>query len=119
MVKSELIRSLCSENPMLTPGEIEMIVSTFFDRITEHLAIGGRVELRGFGVFSARLRQAHTGRNPLTGATVAVNAKYAPHFKPSKDMNRQLTVNIADLQEGATSRNEISQLCVLDSEHEG
>lgn len=105
MIKSELIQSLRREFPTLAINEIETIVLLFFERIMEHLAAGGRVELRGFGVFSARLRQARAGRNPQTGTAVEVNAKKVPHFKPSKSMNERLTGSLDPIQDGSDCRN--------------
>ena len=92
MIRSELIQLLFDENPELTPKEIEKIVTTFFDAINAQLAAGGRVELRGFGAFSTRARDARTGRNPRTGAAVKVGAKRVPYFKPGKEMRARLNV---------------------------
>jgi integration host factor subunit beta len=69
-----------------------MIVSTFFNEITDRLAAGGRVEIRGFGAFSTRARDARTGRNPRTGEAVDVDAKRVPYFKPGKEMRSRLNV---------------------------
>jgi integration host factor subunit beta len=69
-----------------------MIVSTFFNEITDRLAAGGRVEIRGFGAFSTRARDARTGRNPRTGEAVDVDAKRVPYFKPGKEMRARLNV---------------------------
>ena len=68
MIKSELIKRIASQNPQLYERVIEKVVKTIFDEMVEALRRGDRVELRGFGAFSARLREAHTGRNPRTGA---------------------------------------------------
>ena len=92
MIRSELVQKLCEQNPDLTPREVELIATTFFDCIVERLADGGRVELRGFGAFSTRARDARTGRNPRTGDTVAVDAKRVPYFKPGKEMRARLNV---------------------------
>jgi len=62
----------------------------FFEEITSRLAEGGRVELRGFGTFSTRQREARTGRNPRTGEAVSVPAKKVPYFKPGKEMRERL-----------------------------
>jgi integration host factor subunit beta len=67
MIKSELIAKLASENPHLTQKDVERVVSVIFERMTEALVGGGRVELRGFGAFSVRARPARAGRNPRTG----------------------------------------------------
>lgn len=90
MIRSELLAALSRENPGLRMEEIEKIVGTFFDEIAARLASGGRVELRGFGAFSTRSRDARTGRNPRTGETVSVPGKKVPYFKPGKEMRARL-----------------------------
>ncbi len=92
MIRSELVQMLAADNPGLSIREIDQIVSIFFDEISQRLAEGGRVELRGFGAFSTRARDARTGRNPRTGETVAVDAKRVPYFKPGKEMRLRLNV---------------------------
>lgn len=90
MIRSELLQLLAKENPGLRAEEIEKVVSTFFDEIAGRLASGGRVELRGFGAFSTRARDARTGRNPRTGSKVSVPGKKVPYFKPGKEMRARL-----------------------------
>jgi integration host factor subunit beta len=90
MIRSELVQTLANANPGLSLRDIDQIVSVFFDTITEQLAKGGRVELRGFGAFSTRDRDGRTGRNPRTGESVAVEAKRVPYFKPGKEMRDRL-----------------------------
>ena len=92
MIRSELVQRLSDEHRTLSPREVETIVSTFFDEITGRLAEGGRVEIRGFGAFSTRPRDARTGRNPRTGETVDVDAKRVPYFKPGKEIRARLNV---------------------------
>ena len=92
MIRSELVQKLCELNPELTTHDVETIVTTFFDEITDRLAENGRVELRGFGAFSTRARDARVGRNPRTGETVDVDAKRVPYFKPGKEMRARLNV---------------------------
>ena len=92
MIRSELVQKLCLDFPDLTQREIESVVSAFFDSITEQLASGGRVELRGFGAFSTRQRDARIGRNPRTGEAVDVDAKRVPYFKPGKEMRERLNI---------------------------
>lgn len=92
MIRSELVQRLSEQNPELSLRDIEAIVATFFDNISARLAENGRVELRGFGAFSTRARDARTGRNPRTGETVAVDAKRVPYFKPGKEMRSRLNV---------------------------
>ena len=90
MTKSELIAQLAAENPHLRQPDIELIVATIFDEITAALARGDRVELRGFGAFSAKRRDARTGRNPRTGAAVPVAGKAVPYFKPGKELRERI-----------------------------
>ena len=92
MIRSELVQKLCSDFPDLSQREVENVVSALFDSITDQLAQGGRVELRGFGAFSTRQRDARTGRNPRTGEAVAVDAKRVPYFKPGKEMRERLNL---------------------------
>lgn len=92
MIRSEMVKRLADTHPDLSDGDIEAIVSTFFEEIVKRLAAGGRVELRGFGAFSTRSRTARTGRNPRTGETVDVTAKRVPYFKPGKEMRTRLNV---------------------------
>lgn len=93
MIRSELIQRLAEENKDLTLGEVERIVELFFSEITQQLAKGGRVELRGFGAFTTRARDARTGRNPRTGETVAIHAKKVPFFKPGKEIRERLNAD--------------------------
>jgi len=90
MTKSELIQKLAEKNPHLFLRDIEKIVETVFDQISEALARGDRVELRGFGAFSIKHRDARTGRNPRTGETVQVEAKRLPFFKTGKALRERL-----------------------------
>ncbi|WP_066658615.1 MULTISPECIES: integration host factor subunit beta [unclassified Sphingomonas] len=92
MIRSELVQMLATDNPDLSAREIERIVDIFFEEITARLAADGRVELRGFGAFSTRARDARTGRNPRTGEAVDVEAKRVPYFKPGKEMRLRLNV---------------------------
>lgn len=93
MIRSELLQSLAASNPDLRPEEVEQVVDIFFDEISARLAEGGRVELRGFGTFSTRSREARTGRNPRTGESVDVAAKAVPYFKPGKEMRERLNTD--------------------------
>lgn len=91
MLRSELVGQLQEEMAPLRAELVEQGVEIVFDEIAQSLAQGGRVELRGFGAFSVRKRDARTGRNPRTGATVKVAAKRVPFFKPGKEL--RLKVN--------------------------
>jgi integration host factor subunit beta len=90
MTKSELIAELAAANPHFLAGDVEKIVNTIFDEIAAALAAGARVELRGFGAFTVKHRHARTGRNPRTGAAVAVDAKAVPFFKAGKELRERV-----------------------------
>ena len=90
MTKSELVDRLAEANPHLLQRDVEVIVGTIFDEITDALSRGDRVELRGFGAFSVKHRPARTGRNPRTGAHVSVDQKSVPFFKTGKEMRERL-----------------------------
>ena len=90
MIRSELLQALAKDNPELRAEEVEQVLDIFFDEIAARLAEGGRVELRGFGAFSTRERDALTGRNPRSGDSVSVPAKRVPYFKPGKEIRERL-----------------------------
>ena len=90
MIRSELLQTLADENPELKASDVEKMLDCFFEAICAQLAQGGRVELRGFGAFSTRKRDARVGRNPRTGEAVDVPSKRVPYFKPGKDMLARL-----------------------------
>jgi integration host factor subunit beta len=90
MIRSELLQQLQRDNPELRADEIEQVVEIFFEEISQRLAEGGRIELRGFGAFSTRERDARVGRNPRTGEPVEVPAKRVPYFKAGKDIRKRL-----------------------------
>jgi len=90
MTKSELIAELAAANPHLMSRDVELIVSTIFGEITGALARGTRVELRGFGAFTVKRRDARTGRNPRTGEAVPVNEKAVPFFKAGKELRERV-----------------------------
>ena len=90
MIRSELIQKIAEENPHLYQRDVERIVSTIFNEITNAMAEGNRVELRGFGAFSVKRRDARTGRNPRTGEAVQVEEKHVPFFKTGKLLRDRL-----------------------------
>ena len=98
MTKSELIQKLAERNPHLFLRDVEKIVDTVFDEITGALVNGDRVELRGFGAFSVKHREARVGRNPRTGETVHVEEKRLPFFKTGKALREKLNEEKDDLQ---------------------
>jgi integration host factor, beta subunit len=90
MIKSELVLRLAEQNPHLYQRDIENIVNAILDTIVDALSRGDRVELRGFGAFSVKKRDARKGRNPRTGELVAVDEKVIPVFKTGKEMRIRL-----------------------------
>ena len=90
MIRSELIQKIADENPHLYQRDVERIVNTIFEEIIDALARGDRVELRGFGAFSVKKRDARAGRNPRTGDSVAVEEKHVPFFKTGKLLRDRL-----------------------------
>lgn len=90
MIRSELIQKIADENPHLYQRDVERIVNTIFDEITSAMSRGDRVELRGFGAFSVKKRDARVGRNPRTGETVNVEEKHVPFFKTGKLLRDRL-----------------------------
>ncbi len=90
MTKSELIQRIAEVNPHLYNRDVERIVTTIFEEVGEALSRGNRVELRGFGAFSIKHRDARVGRNPRTGSAVAVSEKYIPFFKTGKQLRERL-----------------------------
>ena len=90
MIRSELIQKIADENPHLYQRDVERIVNTIFDQITDAMAQGNRVELRGFGAFSVKKRDPRLGRNPRTGEAVEVDEKHVPFFKTGKLLRDRL-----------------------------
>ncbi len=90
MIKSELVQKIADENSHLSHREVERLVSTIFEEITNALASGRRVELRGFGAFSVKSRPSRLGRNPRTGERVEVAKKNIPCFKTGKLLKERL-----------------------------
>lgn len=90
MVRSELVQKIQEANPDLRHREVQRIVSAIFEEIADAMAVGDRIEIRGFGAFSAKLRQSRRARNPRTGDAVDVPAKYVPFFKTGKLLRERL-----------------------------
>ncbi|MEO9518027.1 MAG: integration host factor subunit beta [Paracoccaceae bacterium] len=90
MIRSELTQKIADENPHLYQRDVERIVNTIFEEVTNAMSRGDRVELRGFGAFSVKERDARTGRNPRTGETVEVDQKHVPFFKTGKLLRDRL-----------------------------
>ena len=93
MIKSELVQRVSSRNPHLYQRDVENIINAILDQIVDAMSRGDRVELRGFGAFSVKVRPARTGRNPRTGAIVPVSEKFAPFFKTGKEMRERLNLD--------------------------
>ncbi len=98
MIKSELVARLSERYPHLYHRDVERIVSTVLDEITRALADGDRVELRGFGAFSVKVRPARVGRNPRTGEAVNVQEKRVPFFRTGKELRERLNASPPDGQ---------------------
>ena len=94
MTRSELIAALAADHPHLTVADVERIVAALFDEMTATLARGGRVELRGFGAFSVKRRQARAGRNPRTGETVDVTEKTVPFFRAGRELREMINASM-------------------------
>lgn len=90
MLKSELHDRLAERYPQLTEKDVFEAIGLVLDAMQTALADGGRVEIRGFGSFSVNRMPARSGRNPKTGETVSVPAKYRPHFKPGKALRERV-----------------------------
>ena len=93
MTKSELIQRLAKRYPHLYQRDIEVLVNTMFNEISNALSQGNRVELRGFGAFSVRKREARAARNPKNGAMVSVDQRHAIYFRTGKEL-RERIVNV-------------------------
>ncbi len=89
MTKSQLIEKLVDKNPQLSVRDLELVVKSLIDQMSESLASGDRIEIRGFGSFSLHYRAPRVGRNPKTGESVTLNGKYVPHFKPGKELRER------------------------------
>ena len=90
MIKSELIQAIADKNPHLYHRDVENVINAILDEITNALADGNRVELRGFGAFSVKNRPPRTARNPKTGEKVTVEEKWVPFFKTGKELRERL-----------------------------
>ena len=90
MTKSELIERIAARQPQLSTKDVELAVKTILEQMSQALASGERIEIRGFGSFSLHYREPRLGRNPKTGETVALTGKHVPHFKPGKEMRERV-----------------------------
>ncbi len=94
MTKSELIERISEMQPQLSPKDVELAVKTILEQMSDALATGQRIEIRGFGSFSLHYRAPRKGRNPKTGEAVELEGKYVPHFKPGKEMRERVNASI-------------------------
>jgi integration host factor subunit beta len=90
MTKSELIDVIAKKQNMLAYRDVELAVKCILEQMSQALASGERVEVRGFGSFSLHYRPPRQGRNPKTGVSVALAGKYVPHFKPGKELRERV-----------------------------
>jgi len=90
MTRSELIQRLAEQFPQLTLKDIDLTIRTLLDEMSMSLAKGNRAEIRGFGSFTLNYRPPRKGRNPKSGASVDIPAKYVPHFKPGKELRERV-----------------------------
>jgi len=88
--KSDLIDAVAKKLPNLAARDVEVIVNTIFDSMTESLSSGDRIEIRGFGSFEVRVRKPRTGRNPKTGAPVEVKEHRVPFFKTGRELREMV-----------------------------
>ncbi len=95
MTKSELIERIADRQEQLSVKDIELAVKTMLEHMSQILASGERIEIRGFGSFSLHYREPRVGRNPKTGELVQLSGKYVPHFKPGKEMRDRVNDSIS------------------------
>lgn len=94
MTRSDLVEVLEQEQNQLSERDVELAVKTMLERMSEALASGKRIEIRGFGSFTLHFREPRIGRNPKTGESVALPGRYAPHFKPGKALRERVNVAV-------------------------
>jgi integration host factor subunit beta len=94
MTKSELIERIVAKQQQLSAKDVELAVKTILEQMSQTLASGNRIEIRGFGSFSLHYRAPRKGRNPKTGDSVQLSGKYVPHFKPGKEMRERVNESI-------------------------
>lgn len=95
MTKSELIRCIAERFPTLTVADVDAAVNLVLEQMTQTLAVGGRIEIRGFGSFALNYRPPRQGRNPKTGQKVEIPAKHVPHFKSGKELRDRVDATLA------------------------
>lgn len=98
MTKSELIEILAQKQSQLAYKDVELAVKTMLEHMAQALASGERIEIRGFGSFSLHYRPPRVGRNPKTGDSVELAAKYVPHFKPGKELRERVNAGLGTVE---------------------
>lgn len=99
MTKSELIEVIAREQNHLAYRDVELAVKCMIEQMSQTLASGDRIEIRGFGSFSLHFRPPRVGRNPKTGDSVALSGKHVPHFKPGKELRERVNSKFQAQQE--------------------
>ena len=94
MTKSDLIEKISVAQAQLPQRDIELAVKTMIEHMSQTLAQGRRIEIRGFGSFSLHYRAPRIGRNPRTGESVGLSGKYVPHFKPGKGLRERVNAGL-------------------------
>lgn len=97
MTKSELIEKLSRKQAQLAYKDVELAVKTILEQMSQALATGQRIEIRGFGSFSLHFRPPRVGRNPKTGESVSLDGKHVPHFKPGKELRERVNINKSEV----------------------
>lgn len=100
MTKSELIEIIASKQNQLSAKDVELAIKTLIEQMSETLAAGDRIEIRGFGSFSLHYRAPRIGRNPKTGESVGLAGKYVPHFKPGKELRDRVNRGMHQSSDG-------------------
>jgi integration host factor subunit beta len=94
MTKSELIELIAASQTQLSSRDVELAIKTILEQMSQALATGERIEIRGFGSFSLHYREPRRGRNPKTGDSVELTGKYVPHFKPGKELRERVNIGL-------------------------
>jgi len=109
MTKSELIERIAMRQTQLSSKDVELAVKTIIEHMSQTLATGERIEIRGFGSFSLHYRAPRVGRNPKTGESVGLSGKHVPHFKPGKELRERVNASMETLaSEGVTGQADLA-----------
>ncbi len=108
MTKSGLIEAVAERTPHISKKDTEIVVNTIFDSMAQALRQGERIEIRGFGSFQVKIREAREGRNPKTGEPVHISAKRTPFFKVGKELKEMVDRAVMPLVSGGSAREESS-----------